>query len=63
MIITIIAAIIMMNIFDKQEPVVRPATQAGRFYDGNAQQLSHEVDSFLTMLASLDILLLLQSKT
>jgi len=49
MIITIIAAIIMMNIFDKQEPVVRPATQAGRFYDGNAQQLSHEVDSFLTL--------------
>jgi hypothetical protein len=37
----------MMNIFNQQEPVVRPATQAGRFYDGNPQQLSHEVDSFL----------------
>ncbi len=30
-------------------PVVRPATQAGRFYDGDPQQLSHEVDSFLTL--------------
>lgn len=49
MFITIIAAIIMMNIFGKQEPVVRPATQAGRFYDGNPQSLSHEVDSFLTL--------------
>ena len=49
MIITIIAAIIMMNIFAKQEPVVRPATQAGRFYDGNVQRLSHEVDSFLAL--------------
>ena len=36
----------MMNIFNQQEPVVRPATQAGRFYDGNPQRLSHEVDSF-----------------
>lgn len=49
MFITIIAAIIMMSIFGKQEPVVRPATQAGRFYDGNPQSLSHEVDSFLTL--------------
>ena len=39
----------MMNIFGKQEPVVRPATQAGRFYDGNPQSLSHEVDSFLAL--------------
>ena len=39
----------MMNIFGKQEPVVRPATQAERFYDGNPQSLSHEVDSFLTL--------------
>ena len=39
----------MMNIFDKAEPVVRPATQAGRFYEGNPQRLSHEVDSFLTL--------------
>lgn len=52
MIITIIIAIIMMNFFDKQEPVVRPATQAGRFYDGNAQRLSHEVDSLLTLHAN-----------
>ena len=37
----------MMNICNQQEPVVRPATQAGRFYDGNAQRLSQEVDSFL----------------
>jgi hypothetical protein len=46
---TFLLAIIMMSIFGKQEPVVRPATQAGRFYDGNAQRLSHEVDSFLTL--------------
>ena len=52
MFITIIAASIMMNIFGKQEPVVRPATQAGRFYDGNPQSLSHEVDSFLTLHAN-----------
>ena len=52
MFITIIAAIIMMNFFGKQEPVVRPATQAGRFYDGNPQSLSHEVDSFLTLHAN-----------
>ena len=38
-----------MNIFDKQEPVLRPATQAGRFYEGNPQRLSHEVDSFLAL--------------
>ncbi len=30
-------------------PVVRPATQANRFYDGNAQSLSQEVDSFLSL--------------
>ena len=28
-------------------PVVRPATQAGRFYENDARLLSHEVDSFL----------------
>ena len=49
MLLTVLAAIIMMNVFDKQEPVVRPATQAGRFYDDNAQRLSHEVESFLTL--------------
>ena len=50
--ILILIAIIMMNIFNQQEPVVRPATQAGRFYDGNAQRLSHEVDSFLALHAN-----------
>ena len=38
-----------MNNFDQQAPVVRPATQAGRFYDGNPQRLSNEVDSFLAL--------------
>ena len=33
----------------KTEPVVRPATQADRFYDGNAGRLSQEVDSFLAL--------------
>ena len=28
-------------------PMVRPATQAGRFYEGDARQLAHEVDSLL----------------
>ena len=28
-------------------PTVKPATQAGRFYEGNPQVLSHEVDSLL----------------
>ena len=28
-------------------PVVRPSTQAGRFYEGNPQLLSHEIDSLL----------------
>ena len=30
-------------------PVVRPATQAGRFYDADPKRLSHEVDSFLAL--------------
>ena len=30
-------------------PVVRPATQANRFYTGNADKLSQEVDSFLSL--------------
>jgi len=40
-----------MNPFcnDKPEPVVRPATQADRFYTGNAKELSQEVDSFLAL--------------
>ena len=52
---------IMMNLWNRQgaedeqrvselrteAPVVRPATQAGRFYESNPQKLSQEVDSFL----------------
>ena len=51
MIITILAAVIMINFSnnEQQEPVVRPATQAGRFYEGNPQRLSHEVDSLLAV--------------
>ena len=39
----------MMNScnFDTREPVVRPATQANRFYTGDAQELEYEVDSLL----------------
>ena len=41
----------MMNMNDKtaSEPIVRPATQAGRFYEGNAARLSREVDSLLNV--------------
>ena len=39
-----------MNTSNRQTgPVVRSATQAGRFYDDNAQRLSHEVDSLLAL--------------
>ena len=31
------------------EPVIRPATQANRFYTGDAKELSEEVDSFLAL--------------
>ena len=46
---TLIAAIIMMNSCNGQthQPVIRPATQANRFYTGDAQALAQEVDSFL----------------
>ena len=39
----------MMNScnFDTREPVVRPATQANRFYTGDVQELEYEVDSLL----------------
>jgi len=49
MLVILIAAIMMMNMNDGQAttPTVRPATQAGRFYDSDPQRLSHEVDSFL----------------
>ena len=41
----------MMNscIGQTSKPVVRPATQAGRFYEGNPQLLSHEIDSLLAL--------------
>ena len=32
-----------------KEPTVRPATQANRFYTGDAKELSEEVDSFLAL--------------
>ena len=46
----ILATIIMMNSCNGQmeQPVVRPATQANRFYTGNPKELSQEVDSLLT---------------
>ena len=39
----------MMNScnFDTREPVVKPATQANRFYTGDVQELEYEVDSLL----------------
>ena len=41
----------MMNTSDKTIPesVVRPATQANRFYTGDAEELREEVDSFLAL--------------
>ena len=45
-VLTLIAAIIMMTSCNGQT-VVRPATQANRFYTGDAQELAQEVDSFL----------------
>ena len=33
----------------EREPIVRPATQANRFYEGNPQRLSREVDSLLNL--------------
>ena len=48
---TVIAIIMMINTCNGQqsEPVVRPATQANRFYTGDARELSEEVDSFLAL--------------
>ena len=50
-VILIIATMMMMNSCNGQEkvPVVRPATQANRFYTGDSTALSEEVDSFLTV--------------
>jgi len=51
-VLTILTTIIMMNMCNGQtrkEPVVRPATQANRFYTGDAKELSKEVDSLLAL--------------
>ena len=45
-----ILAVTMMNTCNgnvTKEPAVRPATQANRFYTGDARELSEEVDSLL----------------
>ena len=50
--LTIIMAVMMMNTCNgnvAKEPKVRPATQANRFYTGDAKELSEEVDSFLAL--------------
>lgn len=50
--LTIITTMMMMNMCNGQankEPVVRPATQANRFYTGDARELSEEVDSLLAL--------------
>jgi len=39
----------MCNGQTHKEPVVRPATQANRFYTGDARELSEEVDSLLAL--------------
>ena len=49
--LTIIASIVMMNTCNGQMKV-RPATQANRFYTGDARALSVEVDSFLALHAN-----------
>ena len=47
-ILLILTTTMMMNCKGQTAvPTVRPATQAGRFYEGNPQVLSHEVDSLL----------------
>ena len=50
--LTILTAVMMMNMCNGQtnkEVVVRPATQANRFYTGDARELSEEVDSLLAL--------------
>ena len=47
-ILLILTTTMMMNCKEQTAvPTVRPATQAGRFYESNPQVLSHEVDSLL----------------
>jgi AmmeMemoRadiSam system protein B len=50
-IFVIIIIAMMMNACDGQtkQAVVRPATQANRFYTGDAEELREEVDSFLRL--------------
>ena len=47
----LIAVLIMMNSCNGQmrEPIVRPATQANRFYTGDVEELRQEVDSLLSL--------------
>jgi len=50
--LTILTTIMMMNMCNGQTnkvPMVRPATQANRFYTGDAKELSEEVDSLLML--------------
>ena len=50
--LTILTTIMMMNMCNGQTnkvPEVRPATQANRFYTGDARELSDEVDSLLAL--------------
>jgi hypothetical protein len=50
--LTIIIAAMMMNTCNgnvETKPFVRPATQAGRFYTGDAKELGEEVDSLLAL--------------
>ena len=51
MLLTILSALIMMTTCSGQEKEfkVRPATQAGRFYEAQPQRLAEEVDSFLSL--------------
>jgi len=52
LLITIITTIMMMNMCNGQaakEPVIRPATQANRFYTGDPDELREEVDSYLML--------------
>ena len=57
-ILLILTTIMMMNSCNGQTaaPVVRPATQAGRFYEDNPRLLSHEIDSLLARHANDGIL-------
>lgn len=44
-----LALFAIMTMSNTETPTVRPATQAGRFYEANPQRLSQEVDSFLSL--------------